>query len=66
MAKKQMVTVAEAAQIAGKAERTIRKACLEGDLSARKENGAWTIEKSSIKEYLRELARAEKARKGGK
>ena len=57
MAKKKMVTTAEAAEMLGVAERTVQKFAHDGDLVAHKEGVAWKIEKTSVKELIRERKR---------
>lgn len=55
MAKKQMVSTAEAAEMLGLSERTVQKYALNGTLRAHKEGVAWKIEKTSVKELIRAL-----------
>ena len=68
MAKKKMVTTAEAAEMLGKSIRTVRMYCKDGMLETEREGHAWQIVKKSVKEYAKELKRIErqKAKKGTK
>lgn len=68
MAKKKMVTTAEAAEMLGKSIRTVRVYCEDGMLEAEREGKAWQIVKKSVKEYAKELKKIErqKAKKGAR
>lgn len=66
MARKQIITTAEAAELTGRSERTIRVDIEKGVLEAEKVGNAWKIEKASIKPYMKALRAAEKARKAAK
>ena len=44
-----VLTVAEAARLAGKSADTIEKACKSGKLKCRKSNGTWLIDRESVK-----------------
>lgn len=68
MAKKKMVTTAEAAEMLGKSIRTVRVYCEDGTLEAEREGHAWQIVKRSVKECAKELKKIErqKAKKGKK
>lgn len=68
MAKKKLIYVAEAADMLGLSERTIRLMCQEGTLRAEKASNGWVIEKTSVKETGKERARAlrQQQKKGGK
>ncbi len=68
MAKKKIVTTAEAAEMLGKSIRTVRVYCENGTLEAEREGHAWQIVKRSVKECAKELKKIErqKAKKGTK
>lgn len=68
MAKKQMITTEEAAEMLGKSIRTVRLRCADGTLEAERGGHGWEIYKKSVKEYAKELKRIErqKAKKGTK
>ena len=66
MAKKKMITAAETAEMTGKAIRTICAACQHGQLRAEKVGRSWMIEKTSVKEYVKALKAAERAKKAGR
>ena len=68
MAKKKMVTTAEAAEMLGKSVRTVRLRCEDGTLEAERGGHSWEIVKKSVKEYAKELKKIErqKAKKGSK
>ena len=66
MARKQMVTVAEAAEMTGKCERSIRGACQNEVFRAEKVGKTWMIEKASVKEYLKAVKKAEKEKEKAK
>lgn len=62
MARKQIITTAEAAELTGKSVRTIQEACKNGIISGSKTGNIWMVEKSSIKEYIRTIKAAERAK----
>lgn len=68
MAKKKMVSTAEAAEMLSRSIRTVRVYCEDGTLEAEREGKSWQIVKKSVKEYAKELKKIErqKAKKGKK
>lgn len=60
MAKKQLVTIPEASEMLGLAERTVQRMCQEGVLRATKDGIAWKIEKTSVKKVVKDRKRAKK------
>ena len=65
MTARKTVTVPEACELTGKAERTIQHACSTGQLEAVKGPKGWTIYKSSVNDYIRaENTRRYALRKG--
>lgn len=68
MAKKKIVTTAEAAEMLNRSIRTVRVYCEDGTLEAEREGKSWQIVKRSVKEYAKELKKIErqKAKKGAR
>ena len=60
MAKKKMVTTAEAAEMLNRSIRTVRMYCEDGTLEAEREGKSWQIHKKSVKEYAKELKKIER------
>ena len=60
MAKKQLVSIPEASEMLGLAERTVQRMCQEGVIRATKDGIAWKIEKTSVKEVIKGRKRAKK------
>ena len=70
MTARKTITVAEACELTGKAERTIQDACSKGIIEAYKEGNHWMIYKASVNDYIkaeqrRIKARAKAIRRGG-
>ncbi len=62
MAKKQIISTQQAVIMTGKSERTIQVACQSGELRAEKIGRSWHIEKTSVNEYIKKIAREERER----
>lgn len=62
MAKKQMISTQQAVIMTGKSERRIQLACQSGEIRAEKIGRSWHIEKTSVNEFIRKLAKAERER----
>lgn len=62
MAKKQMISTQQAVIMTGKSERRIQVACQNGEIRAEKIGRSWHIEKTSVNEFIRKLAKAERER----
>lgn len=68
MAKKQMVTTAETADMLGLSERRVQYLVQHGLIRGTKEGRSWNIEKTSVKEYIKQQERIarQKAKKGAR
>ena len=62
MAKKQIISTQQAVIMTGKSERRIQVACRSGEIRAEKIGRSWHIEKTSVNEFIRKLAKAERER----
>ena len=62
MAKKQIISTQQAVIMTGKSDRTIRNLCAAGEIRAEKIGKNWHIEKTSVNEYCRKIAKAERER----
>lgn len=68
MSKKKTLGATAAAEMLNVSDRLVRKMCQEGTLRAEKDGHNWVIEQTSVKETIRERAKAlrQKQKKGGK
>lgn len=62
MAKKQIISTQQAVIMTGKSERRIQVACQNGEIRAEKIGRSWHIEKTSVNEYIKKIAREERER----